>query len=610
MQQKWVKNLKITGKKIKVVQEYFEGNYSREQILKYAKARSDGLGKKFKGRISVSLYFPDVCWRAGYFTDFGAPIETFDPTDYDMGEEPDHFTKVSFFMNKTAPRAGGCDGENNDCLYDVLKLVRLDQLPWKSQIEFKKWLGLKRKDKVDISHMAKIENKLNCKINVTGDHIYSSVSKAICEIKIKLLDGHYKFDTSGRKPIKGISYTEKKPLLYLSKTNPVQVYDGNYRTITKEEFKEIRNKPQDATFILVPADATTKKADNGDPETKIRVLKTSLKDQYDEFIKDANLLKQKSKFINLFKTGSDRSTALNLFDRFTKSITPDPIRQDEAQWLDNAMLGPIVNATKYKGPGYKYDVCSMYASEMVSGSNTYPFKRGEFEILTQTEFDATPNLKFGIYRCKVEGDINKYLFKVNKNNYYTSRDLLRARDLKYTLTLTEDGEANFLYYGRETRVTGKQYFGAYVDHMMPLKQSGIGKAKDILNILWGALCQKDEFKLFVSEEEPLYMGEDKTILSITPCDEDKVMIEVCRSDSMYETNHARMGPFLVANGRARISNIIEPYVDKVVRCHTDSMFVNEQIDVKTGTQLGELRYEGYCPNMEVKNMMKVIGEFN
>ena len=68
------------------------------------------------------------------------------------------------------------------------------------------------------------------------------------------------------------------------------------------------------------------------------------------------------------------------------------------------------------------------------------------------------------------------------------------------------------------------------------------------------------------------------------------------------------------------SRIIEPYIDSIVRVHTDGFISTEQLSfektnnktidsVKIGTGLGDLKYEGYCENIHIKHMNKVIGEF-
>ena len=96
--------------------------------------------------------------------------------------------------------------------------------------------------------------------------------------------------------------------------------------------------------------------------------KKSLKENYDIFIKDAKELNTLTKgAIDLFKTGQDKITALNLFDKYSKFIpNPDKINQIEAEWISDATTGSIIFARPDTGPGHYKDVKSMYPSIMKS----------------------------------------------------------------------------------------------------------------------------------------------------------------------------------------------------------------------------------------------------
>src|SRR5690348_14046371 len=60
-------------------------------------------------------------------------------------------------------------------------------------------------------------------------------------------------------------------------------------------------------------------------------VRNGIEEYYEQFIKDANTLKETTNGeINLFKTGTDYNTALSLFNKFTKTIFPELINQDEA----------------------------------------------------------------------------------------------------------------------------------------------------------------------------------------------------------------------------------------------------------------------------------------
>jgi hypothetical protein len=86
------------------------------------------------------------------------------------------------------------------------------------------------------------------------------------------------------------------------------------------------------------------------------------------------------------------------------------------------------------------------------------------------------------------------------------------------------------------------------------------------------------------------------------------LIEYANNDSFYKSNFARLKPFLLSKARSTICNIILPYKDNVVKCHTDSMLLSVKPEgIKTGLKLGELAYEGYYENCVVKSNAKETG---
>jgi hypothetical protein len=57
---------------------------------------------------------------------------------------------------------------------------------------------------------------------------------------------------------------------------------------------------------------------------------------------------------------------------------------------------------------------------------------------------------------------------------------------------------------------------------------------------------------------------------------------------------------LISKGRSIISKIIRPYIDIVVRCHTDGFVCNQEpTNIFTGCNLGDLVYEGYNPKYQI-----------
>src|SRR5690606_24452009 len=113
-------------------------------------------------------------------------------------------------------------------------------------------------------------------------------------------------------------------------------------------------------------------------------------------INNANKLKELTDGkINLYKTGTFKNAALKLFHDFNELIQPEPILQAEGIWIKEAMKGPLVWATKYKGDCYEYDVVSMYPSIMRDQKFSVPIKAGIFKKLTQDEFDNAKYYEYG-----------------------------------------------------------------------------------------------------------------------------------------------------------------------------------------------------------------------
>eukprot|EP00732_Lithocolla_globosa_P003511 Lithocolla_globosa_v1_NODE_2847_length_1849_cov_547.481048.p3 type:complete len:104 gc:universal NODE_2847_length_1849_cov_547.481048:476-165(-) len=81
------------------------------------------------------------------------------------------------------------------------------------------------------------------------------------------------------------------------------------------------------------------------------------------------------------------------------------------------------------------------------------------------------------------------------------------------------------------------------------------------------------------------------------------------SDRPFETDWARIKPFLNGKARVRMGEAIEPYYEHVKYCHTDSMITDIKLPVKTGNNLGDLVYEGYCEHAIIVNSNQKTGQY-
>ncbi len=607
------KELPVKNKGVPIITEMYRGSFTREDIKRHVQQISKEAKKNFNydGQLSVALKYDGVKvpkskkikkndrgWRSGYFTNFGNDIALYNIDSYDQDDEPeqDVFSEFQIYFMKTGPKQGGCDGKRNDCLFDCLKKT-VDDMPWKFPSSMKKFLDVERNDKIDIGLIPKIEERIEqYKINVTGDHTYTSVKKCQRVINIKLINGHYKLAVNKNSLAHGCAYTEKKPLFY-GKTDAnglVSVYDENgERIISNSELKDIKTKPITSPYTAIPIDNSI-----------------SVEEQYEQFIKDADELKVKTDgLINLYKTGTNVRTALKLFDHFNNTISAEPIKSVESEWLQKTTCAALIFADNYKGPTYKYDVCSHYPSLMSHRLMFFPIKEGTFNKITNDEFNNYERLPYGIYRCVVEQNKSVYKqFRYNKFDYYTHIDLAVAKELNLKIEMIQDSEPNTLIYQRSDLVTGSQLFKPYYDYMFKLKQDKVNRAKDIMNVLAGALIQKNTFKRTVDEKTEYDIREYQSIRKLYPKNDNQYCVEYCVSDRVYETNYARIAPFYLARGRQLIRKSMmldDPTLEHVKRLHTDGWLSTKKLDIKIGTGLGDIKFEGYCKETIINNCISV-----
>jgi hypothetical protein len=546
------------------------------------------------GQLATSIMYKKG-WRSGYFGEIGQDQVLYNGDDYDGGsgeDQDDEFKRLVFYFYMTKNRGG--NSPHNDCLYNCLyQLIDQKQLTFTKPEQLKYYLRLYRDDPVDIALIPRLEARIKIKINVSGDYTYVSNYNSQREINLKLINGHYTIDQAKMKLVY-IPSTEKQLLLY---DNTLFIaYDGHkeFKLSYDEYISIVRNETQYRIINRVNS-------------------KISMEAEYQQTMREIDEIKEASNGeINYYKTYSDKNTALTLFNHLTRTVPkPEQITQLEAQWINEASNSALMFHEVYEGPAYNYDIKSMYPSIMKSRNFLIPIKAGTFEYIEQFENNF---VRFGIYRAIIKPsdntDTNK-LFKFVRNNYYTHYDIRRAMDLKLEIELINDGQANALVYHRDKCITGSELFGQYVDKLFDLKQKKVKRAKAILNILWGALSQKDLVKKDVKKSSGniLYIPEDSNIKSIRPSmhDEDTTLVQYVKNDKVYKTNFARICPFLIAKGRSDISKIMEPYKHSVKRVHTDGFILSEEgKEIKIGDELGDLVFEGYNETIEIVNMNKVI----
>ena len=172
------------------------------------------------------------------------------------------------------------------------------------------------------------------------------------------------------------------------------------------------------------------------------------------------------------------------------------------------------------------------------------------------------------------------------------------------MELIQDGKPNFLYYSKDKLSNGAFLFKHYMGELYALKERKVKGSKDILTILWGALCEKRVKKRKASYDEEVHI-DDAKMLSIYTTDTKLHFRFQSYEHGLYMTKFARIGPFVLAYGRDRLFHSFQKYEDDIVRIHTDGFYMTRQPeDIMTGTALGHLKYEG-LKHVNIRGLNKV-----
>lgn len=617
-------NIKVNKNPV-VALTFSKGKYTLDDIRKKLNDYQQKYQRKgFDGRITANALFPtkdgkNSKWRTLVsFQEIKGEDIVIDENEFfedyygrsNLLELPDKFSLFQILVTQNSKPRGGND-KYNDCLYNVLVSVIPDIIKsvFPTPESLKTYCGLERDDKVPLNKIAIIEDRLhNYKINVIGQHKYKSIKPAKFTITLVLQYEHYYLRIENK--VRGIAHEEKQPLVFkYNSENPklVRVYNGTgFKTITFDKLAEYRQKPISSPFVLV------------------KHTEGSMKDTYVKFITEADLLKEHTKGIyNLYKTGTYLKASVNRFYELNPTVIAEEIEEEEAEWIRKGNNGSLMWAKKgYKGEGYCYDINSEFPAILASQKFLIPIKAGVFKKMTKEEFDNLTYFEYGIYRAKVYNSDYR-LFRNKNNNYYTHFDLTRAKELNYEIELIVDGHNNLLSYAdKNSKINGNIIFEEFVKELYKLKAE-FHDIRNIfkkpLNIIWGALCERIQFKKMHSVDEVCDV--DGEVISLTPIgsydDPQHYISRTHKVGEVFNTPFARLGPFLLARARAMISRIIEPHINTIVRVHTDGFISTKELtfsrtnkktidSVKIGTHLGDLKYEGYCNSLHIMNVNRII----
>jgi hypothetical protein len=252
---------------------------------------------------------------------------------------------------------------------------------------------------------------------------------------------------------------------------------------------------------------------------------------------------------------------------------------------------------------FGFDVNSRYPSLLIDKRFNIPIKEGKLLNLTSNEFIKLTYFKYGIYRCIVhpsdDEDINK-LFQLSAVKHYTHYDLTLARELGLKMEIIVDDKPNFLYYSNDCLIKSYIIFEQYVNYLYDLKQETKddkeinGLTKIFLNIIWGAMCEKNRKQTFVLDENREFRIPEKyKIDSIKRMTNNHVKLSCNSVGKIYKNDMARLGCFLTSFGRLQLVRDIKKYNQDIICIKTDAIYfkTQTQTDFKIGDKLGEWKVD-------------------
>ncbi len=497
----------------------------------------------------------------------------------------DHFV---VYVWKNNAKKGGNDDKHNDCLfYCFVKAINVNEMPdsWSKPYKWKKRLGLERDDQIDVKDIPIIENKLKCNVHVTGDCIYTSSCKFPRTANIKLVNNHYTYNNTKTNDLikTAICFKEQKMLMCYECDDKVYTYDGvEFSEISIQQYWDYKSDLFGNIAIL---------------NCKV---KENLQQEYEIYIQNMKSIKEASKgLINYWKSGGNHKRAsLILFHNCTKGVAdPEIITELEESWIMDAFTGGLIFGENIElDSAISYDINSAYPNILRKSCFRIPMKQGRFSSIDEFH-DVIP---FGIYRVRIHKSNNKdtdKLFRFNPWNKYTHTDIYTARKLNLKIELMKDDEANALLYGSGTCITSSVMFKNMVTLLYELKRKKVPFAKEVINSIWGALCEKNMIhKVIKQSGETFDIPEGCRIVNIRP-HRDGHLVQYSYYGRYFKLNYARFAPFLTATVRKLMADTIYPYKEDVYRCHTDSILSSKPIpDIKLSTKIGDWKidHSGKC----------------
>ena len=249
---------------------------------------------------------------------------------------------------------------------------------------------------------------------------------------------------------------------------------------------------------------------------------------------------------------------------------------------------------RYKKKGvYKnmieLDINKQYSSILSSSNHSLPKGTPVKKIITQQQIDRYYKFPFGLYHCKIYGDLKGHLFMENKNNVYTHIEMQLAKELGFKIKLIKD---EYLHYKEKFKAC--KLFGAYINLLMP-HSKGNSSVKNLMNIIHGLFCKKNK-KYVKTKDEKGYIPEFQIKTTKQVLDVDGVTLKEIETyeTRIFKYNACRIGPFITAIGRCQMTRALQNHRKNVVYIHTDGFIAKKTkqllIDFPHSKQIGKFKH--------------------
>ena len=310
---------------------------------------------------------------------------------------------------------------------------------------------------------------------------------------------------------------------------------------------------------------------------------------------------------------SVRNTAFFLFHQFKDiRFKFESMSKKEERWIYLSNRAGLRYCKKGKYKHYrKIDINSAYASFLQNRYYSLPYAKPIERPISHLTLQANEKFNYGLYHVEItipEGVPYSPLFNINKNNIYTHWDLYVAKKVGYKLTLKSE---TYLYYKK--RFQNNKMFGKFIHRLYKYKHmSPVIKA--IMNVLWGAMCQKKVNHIVVKKGSEYDLNDQMKNFVFDPktgtCSFDDV-----DKDNYFLYDACRIGPFVTSYCRYYLYNMLKGHEDDICYIHTDGFIIKDDGNLhkhfRFGHGLGQVKYERIFKDhpkttkFKIKNSLKM-----